>query len=96
MEKYNGMTRDNSTNVYIITVTTPSGEQRIFPAWLEAKTWDGTREPCLYAGSYQGGTVYEVVASHDPVIEGTYADYTTAGSFDAMFTYSHFDEDKCV
>ena len=35
VEPYTGVTRDGSTNVYIVTVTPPNGKQRAFPAWRE-------------------------------------------------------------
>ena len=40
VEPYTGVTRDGSTNVYIVTVTPPNGEQRAFPAWREDQVCD--------------------------------------------------------
>ena len=50
---------------------------------------------CFYVGNRQGGTIREVEDPNDSVIEGSYADYMTAGDFSTEFTFSHFDEDRC-
>ena len=95
VKRFNGPTRDGSNNIYIVTVTTPSGDQRSFPAWLEPRTWDGRTTPCFYAGTNQGGRVYEVINPNDPVIEGNYRQYRVNGNFDTEFMYSHFDSNRC-
>ena len=50
---------------------------------------------CLYAGNQNGGTVFEAVDAHDPLIEGDYKDYITGGQFSTAFSFTQFDESQC-
>ena len=65
------------------------------PLSFPLKTWDGTDIPCLYAGSRQGGPVYEVEDPNDPLIEGRYYNYIVDGPFATQYQYSHFEENMC-
>ena len=48
-------------------------------------------DPCLYAGSAQGGKA----DFGDSVIQGLYTDYTLDGPFDTNYQYSKFDSNLC-
>ena len=91
-EKYTVTTEDKITpgpGHYAVTVNAPSGTRRFF-AWKYSRTWDQEGVNCLYSGNAQGGTLYEVTSLPDPVIQGTYKDYTVSGLFHSEYKYEMF------
>lgn len=82
--------------LYAITLHPAGAAQRTFVAELYDQTWDYSREICFYAGSIQGGPVREITEPNDPVIQGSYRDYSVASLFDTDFVYSQFNVALCV
>ena len=98
VEKYTGPLFDGSTrdDTYIVRVDYPGSPSRRFLAYLHSRTWDRRKnEYCLYAGSIQGGRIFELKSPNDPVIEGRYTEYIVPEPFSAEFVYSHFDMSEC-
>ena len=92
-EKYNVTAEDKITPApdhYAVTVNAP-GETRRFFAWKHSRTWDMEGVSCLYSGNVQGGPLYEVTSISDPVIQGTYTDYTVSGLFHSEYRYAKFN-----
>lgn len=86
----------NIDNLWVISVTPPSGSMRSFVAELYERAWDNSRSPCLYAGNSQGGPSIEFAANHtDPVIEGHYTHYRVDSRFGTDFRYKKFDDNRC-
>ena len=79
---------------YVINVTHPDAEPRVFTGLLHDQTWELKPGLCLYAGNQQGGPIYEVPDPNDSVIEGEYPDYEVQGPFDTVFAFSRFN--RCV
>ncbi|XP_019849170.1 PREDICTED: uncharacterized protein LOC100641243 [Amphimedon queenslandica] len=83
-------------NLWVITVTPPTGNTRNFVAELYERAWDNSRSPCLYAGNSQGGHSIEFAANYtDSVIEGHYTHYRVSDRFDTQFRYEKFDSSRC-
>ena len=80
-----------------MTVDHPQAPARSFITDLYRSTWDNTLKPCLYAGSSQGGPLFEVVdGPNDPVIEGEYSEYEVAdGIFGRNFKYNRLLATAC-
>lgn len=60
---------------------------RSFLGDLFPRTWDNTREECLYVGNSQGGPSAEFAIFPDSVIEGSYRDYIVDSMFGTDFGY---------
>ena len=100
-EPYNGTDLDTPDgfildNLYEITIDHPSAPPRTFVSELYHRTWEGTRAPCYYAGSSQGGPLNEFDAPRDSVIQGRYSDYRVDGLYETDFSYSRFDSSLCL
>lgn len=93
---YNGPAADADIGQrYMIQVSHPESDPRIFTGLLAPYTWEHDRTNCFYAGNRQGGTIQEVEDPNDSVIEGSYTDYQTDAGFSTAFKFSHFDEERC-
>ena len=98
VEMYTGPLSDGSSrdDTYILTVNYPNSPLRRFLAYLHPRTWDKRKdEYCLYAGSTQGGRIFELKSPNDPVIEGRYSEYIVAGPYNTEFVYTHFEVSEC-
>ena len=92
-EKYtvtDGDRIEPSNNHFAVTVRPPKGDARRFFAEIHPMTWDMKKKHCLYAGSGQGGKIYEVPSLPNPVIEGRYFNYQMKGLFATRYQYSRF------
>ena len=67
--------------------------KRSFIGFLYERTWNFEKFPCIYAGSSQGGPIYEVADGepNDSLIEGTIEDYSAAN-----FVYDQFNSNACM
>ena len=65
----------------------PMPPYRSFLGDLFPRTWDNTREECLYVGNGQGGPSAEFPVFRDSVIEGRYTDYIVDSIFATDFAY---------
>lgn len=81
----------------IVTYRPGSDNSRQFVSLLEPRSWDRTKQPCLYSGNRQGGPIGDIDSDpNDSVIEGTYTDYIVNGLFESGCIYcSMFDNDQC-
>ena len=87
----------NIDNLWVISIDPPNGEPRSFIAEKFIRSWDNSKEICLYAGNSQGGPAVEYGRDYrDSVIEGRYNYYQTDQRFSTQFAYSQFDEDGCL
>ena len=78
-----------------VTVIPPDSAPRSFLGDSFPRTWDNTREECLYVGNGQGGWSGEFKDLPGSVIEGCYSDYSVDSMFDTDFTFSRI-EGSCV
>lgn len=67
--------QDTTGSLYNVTVIPTSAPERSFLGDLFARTWDNTKETCLYIGNGQGGPSGEFADLPGSVIEGRYTDY---------------------
>ena len=92
--KYTKPLRDGivENNTYLVELMPENKPNRRFIGFLEERTWNLEKSPCIYAGNSQGGPIYEVADGepNDSVIEGAIEDYSTKN-----FTYDHFDKRRC-
>lgn len=84
----------NTENLWLITVTTPNAGIRQFVAEKYVRTWDNSKQVCLYAGNSQGGPAAEY-GFKDSVVEGGYRDYILSGRHETDFKYSQFNQAMC-
>lgn len=78
-----------------VTVSPPDSPPRSFLGDSFPRTWDNTKEHCLYVGNGQGGWSGEFQELPDSVIEGRYNDYIVDGMFETDFKFSRM-EGSCV
>lgn len=65
---------------------------RSFLGDLFQRTWDNSREECLYIGNGQAGPSGELFDSfRDSVIEGRYTDYVVPSLFETDFAYDRIE-----
>ena len=87
---------DDPSNLYNITVVPTSihrSSARSFLADIFPRTWDNSKEPCLYVGNAQAGPGGEVPDLVDSVIEGKYTHYIVASLFETEFMYEQWRSD---
>ena len=77
-----------------ITIIPANGSPpRSFQGERFPRTWDNTRQPCLYAGNIQGGPDGEFNDLSDSVIEGRYKNYKVASFFETTYDFSEWESD---
>ena len=87
---------DKADTIYNVTVI-PEGDlndptdtappPRSFLGDLYPRTWDNTKEECLYVGNSQGGPVRGFGSFTDSVIEGIYTDYIVPSLFATEYQF---------
>eukprot|EP00731_Ephydatia_muelleri_P010849 Em0005g1435a len=81
----------SSYDYYVLSLDFGNGKrQRAFVAALYPFTWERKRDPCLYAGNSNGGSIVEVNTPNDSVIEGQLEDYIVSTKFSTQWKYSVF------
>ena len=100
MEPYTGSTIGLTPGYspYTVTVGDPSTPtSRKFVSVLIPRLWNHEAGQCLYAGNSQGGpTGGSPPVSMGSVIQGEYSDYRVGNIFNAVFTYTQFNEQICL
>ena len=94
--RFNGTLRSGAIaeDYFIVTVDHPDSAPRQFPAFFYVRSWDvrvRPYQPCLYAGTSQGGRSSEIAGFNDPVIEGVYSQYRVGSRFETEYLFSTFD-----
>ena len=74
-------------NLYNVTVVPGDSPVRSFLGYKYPRTWDHTKETCLYVGNGQGGPSGERFLPGS-VIQGRYTEYMMDSLFDTTYKYS--------
>lgn len=83
---------EGNESLFSVTVDPmDGGATRSFLGDLFPRTWDNTRENCLYVGNGQGGPGGEFAELPDSVIKGRYSDYAVDSLFDTDFEYDRIN-----
>ena len=98
MAPYNGPYKDMSEKGlrYVIQVSHPDSDTRVFTGLLSDRTWELKDGPCFYVGNNQAGKIMEIDDPNDSVIEGDVLNYRVSSAFGTEFKYSHFDSSRCT
>ena len=80
--------------LYNVTVIPPDSPPRSFLGDLVPRTWDSTKEWCLYVGNGQAGPS-GTSDLRGSVIEGRYSDYIVESMFDPTFIYDRL-QGACI
>ncbi len=72
--------------------TAPMPPPRSFLGDLFPRTWDNSREECLYVGNGQGGPSAEFDSLKGSVIEGRYKEYIVDSLFETEFAYDRIQD----
>lgn len=72
-------------------VPSDDSPSRSFLGDLFPRTWDNTRETCLFVGNGQGGPSGAFADLQDSVIEGYYTDYMIESMFGTDFKYARVE-----
>ena len=83
---------EGEENLFNVTVDPVNGgAARSFLGDLFPRSWDNTRENCMYVGNGQGGSGGEFDELPDSVIQGRYTDYIVDSMFGTDFEYDRID-----
>lgn len=83
---------DFEGSFFNVTVEPIDSAPRSFLGDSFPRTWDNTKEQCLYVGNGQGGPGGEYRDElPGSVIEGRYSDYMMDDMFDTDFTYARIE-----
>jgi hypothetical protein len=82
-----GSLNAQAANLFNITLLPPDSPPRSFMGDMYPRTWDNTRERCLYVGNGQGGPGGERDFKGS-VIEGHVTDYIVDGLFGTTYKYA--------
>ena len=74
-----------------VTVYPSGSAPRSFAGDQFPRTWDNTRETCLYVGNSQGGPSGEFDELTGSVIEGRYTSYMVDDMFGTEFAFSRLE-----
>lgn len=96
LQTYTGVYNGPSGDYYVLSLDAGKGKtQRSFVGDLHPFTWELKRNPCLYAGNSNGGSIVEVETPNDPIIEGQQEDYIVQSKFSTVWKYSAF-KGRCL
>ena len=83
---------DSEKSYFNVTVTPQDSKPRSTLGDTFLRTWDNSKETCVYVGNSQGGPSGEFFNQlSGSVIEGSYKDYMVEGIFDTEFKYSRIE-----
>ena len=84
---------EGEENLFSVQVDPMNGSPvRSFLGDLFPRSWDNTRENCMYVGNGQGGPGGEFDELPDSVIQGRYTDYIVDSMFETDFEYDRIGD----
>ena len=87
-------TQISASTSYNVTIQPTNGAPtRYVHGEIYERTWDNTKERCIYLGNSQGGSSRENLRLNDPVIQGHYTDYKMDSLFDTEYDYEEWESD---